>query len=285
MSWKLIRRISAVAIATLAGASAYTYAFSSEPKLKATPFLSSINYASEISPSSGWDYNWDHRGCTENNATLDKQQSKAIRHIILIRHGQFIRNCSTEPECILTELGRQQAKFTGQRIAEMEFPINNVVVSPLTRAQETSQIIMEQLPHLKDIPIKTEPMIEEGAPFEPGTLWNLLLNPNLMPFPTLFSSPCGLFQSTAVGILPARQPNRGWFPVAHPSCWTISGKGLIHYARLSWQHHSLLRHPSTSAANRGLAALRLAPRIDHMAHRVSRWKSSSEAVRRLRTPE
>lgn len=186
MSWKLIRRISAVAIATLAGAAAHTHFLSSEPKLK---LKLNPNYASEISPSNGWDYNWDHRDCksiekvsakqeSENHETLKKQPSRAIRNIILIRNGQFIRNCATEPECILTELGRQQAKFTGQRIAEMEFPIENVVVSPLTRAQETGQIIMEQLPHHKDIPIKTEPMIEKGAPFEPGKLCNLLLFPD-----------------------------------------------------------------------------------------------------------
>lgn len=46
------------------------------------------------------------------NEKLEKQKSKATRHIILIRHGQYNLQGATDPDRLLTELGRTQAKLT-----------------------------------------------------------------------------------------------------------------------------------------------------------------------------
>jgi phosphohistidine phosphatase SixA len=87
---------------------------------------------------------------------------------ILIRHGQYNLKGETDAEQILTDIGRKQAKHTGQRLAELKIPIDNFVISTMARAQETGKIILDQLPHKEIIPVKNDSMIEEGAPIEPG---------------------------------------------------------------------------------------------------------------------
>lgn len=134
--------------------------------------------------SSSWDSNWDHRANTslikplpevaspekenEYNEKLEKARSKVTRHIILIRHGQYNLEGSTDSERSLTDLGRQQAKLTGQRLAELKLPIDNVVISTMTRAQETGKLILDQLPMRETIAVQNDSLIEEGAPIEPG---------------------------------------------------------------------------------------------------------------------
>lgn len=133
---------------------------------------------------SSWDSNWDHRACTsllkplpevsspekenEYNEKLEKVRSKSTRHIILIRHGQYDLKGSTDSERILTDLGRQQATLTGERLAELKLPFDNVVISTMARAQETGKLILDQLPMRETIAIKNDSLIEEGAPIEPG---------------------------------------------------------------------------------------------------------------------
>ena len=41
------------------------------------------------------------------------------RHVILIRHGQYDETHKDDARRILTELGRRQAKRTGERLAEL----------------------------------------------------------------------------------------------------------------------------------------------------------------------
>lgn len=147
-------------------------------------FKKVFNSWTSHSNSSGWDSNWDHRASTsllkplpegaspekenEYNEKLEKVRSKSIRHIILIRHGQYNLKGSTDSERILTDLGRQQAKLTGQRLAELKLPIDNVVISTMTRAQETGKLILDQLPMRETISVQNDSLIEEGAPIEPG---------------------------------------------------------------------------------------------------------------------
>lgn len=113
-------------------------------------------------PSVEWDFNWDSRA--DSSAKLQK---KAVRHIILIRHGQYQLTGATDKERILTELGRHQAKLTGQRLADLNFSINEVVISTMARAQETGNIILDHLPKSKSIVIRHDSLIEEGAPIPP----------------------------------------------------------------------------------------------------------------------
>lgn len=179
MSWRLFSKISKVALGSAGGISIYCLLNSNESKLKTVHNSWTTNHK----PSLEWDFNWDHRACTSlvkplskdaspekenaHNEKLDKHRSKAVRHIILIRHGQYNLNGATDKERILTELGRAQAKLTGQRLAELKIPIDDVVISTMTRAQETGNIILDQLPHRELLSIQHDSLIEEGAPIPP----------------------------------------------------------------------------------------------------------------------
>ncbi|XP_006613803.1 serine/threonine-protein phosphatase PGAM5, mitochondrial-like isoform X1 [Apis laboriosa] len=129
--------------------------------------------------ASSWDYNWDRRDPkslvkpmkidNESNQNLYNKQlisktAKAIRHIILIRHGQYNVEAKTDTDGILTDLGRQQAEATGKRLQELGFPYTLLVHSTMTRAQETAKIIGKGL---KNVPIKCDLLLNEGAPIQP----------------------------------------------------------------------------------------------------------------------
>lgn len=179
MSWRVFNKLSAVGVSSLGGISLYCFLNPNESKVK-TVFNS---WTSNFKPSVEWDPNWDHRASTSlvkpllngsspdkenaHNEKVEKHKSKAIRHIILIRHGQYNLNGSSDVERYLTELGKQQAKFTGQRLAELKLPIDDVVISTMTRAQETGKIILEQLPQRETVKVKHDSLIEEGAPIPP----------------------------------------------------------------------------------------------------------------------
>ena len=179
MSWRLFSKLSAASISSLGGISLYCFLNTHESKLK-TVYNS---WNSPLTPTTEWDSNWDHRASTslvkplpknaspekENsyNEKIEKHRSKAVRHIILIRHGQYNLNGSTDAERILTELGRTQAKHTGKRLAELKIPIDEVVISTMTRAQETGKIILDQLPQSDLVKVTNDSLIEEGAPIPP----------------------------------------------------------------------------------------------------------------------
>lgn len=179
MSWRLLSKLSAVAVSSLGGVSCYYLINPGESKLKTVYNSWTTNYK----PSVEWDHNWDHRATTSlvkplpekptpaqensHNEKMEKNRSKATRHIILIRHGQYNLNGATDKERILTELGRQQAKISGQRLAELQIPIDNFVISTMARAQETGKIILDQLPSKDKIQIEHNSLIEEGAPIPP----------------------------------------------------------------------------------------------------------------------
>jgi serine/threonine-protein phosphatase PGAM5 len=179
MSWRLISKLSAVAVSSLGGVSCYYLINPNESKFKTVYNSWTTNYK----PSVEWDPNWDHRATTSlvkplaenatpaqensHNEKMEKHRSKSTRHIILIRHGQYNLNGSTDKERILTELGRQQAKISGQRLAELQIPIDDFVISTMTRAQETGKIILDQLPSKDKIKIESCSLIEEGAPIPP----------------------------------------------------------------------------------------------------------------------
>lgn len=132
-----------------------------------------------FTPTTTWDSNWDHRAprvLKENSAALQENEvnskienntPKAIRNILLIRHGQYIYK-DTDKERKLTELGRGQATFTGKRLSELAIPIDSVVVSTMTRAQETANLILKQLPKGASIKRDDCKMLEEGAVMKPS---------------------------------------------------------------------------------------------------------------------
>lgn len=130
-------------------------------------------------PSVKWDHNWDRRDpkslvkpkiindeIDENkcNEKYEAKKAKVVRHILLIRHGQYYTNGKTDAERVLTELGKKQAEATGKRLAELNLPYSLIVKSTMTRALETSQIIEKSL---VNVPVENDNMLIEGAPIPP----------------------------------------------------------------------------------------------------------------------
>lgn len=118
-----------------------------------------------------WDFNWDRRGhssATNPHAPEGESPSvvkpSATRTLILIRHGQYEHVQDDPDKRILTELGREQARLTGERLREMEEKYSTIYYSTMPRATETANIISKSLP---DIPMKSCDMMREGAPIRP----------------------------------------------------------------------------------------------------------------------
>lgn len=100
-----------------------------------------------------WDKNWDGRSPTlSGDEEADRQQMRKLRkegvtrHIILVRHGQYDETEQDDDKRILTETGRQQADYTGNRLKEMLDGANEkfgpcsikvVRVSNMARAKES----------------------------------------------------------------------------------------------------------------------------------------------------
>lgn len=98
------------------------------------------------------------------NERLEAVKPTAVRHLILIRHGQYNLDGVTDSDRFLTELGRKQAACTGDRLKILQLPFDKMIRSTMTRAQETGKIIST---HIANIPIENCSLIEEGAPIAP----------------------------------------------------------------------------------------------------------------------
>lgn len=73
---------------------------------------------------------------------------------------------TSDPQRYLTEIGRQQAEFTGERLRALEIPWDRLVKSTMTRAQETGKIIAQKLDAAPAV-VEHCSLIEEGAPIAP----------------------------------------------------------------------------------------------------------------------
>lgn len=98
------------------------------------------------------------------NERLEAVKPTAVRHLILIRHGQYNLDGATDADRFLTEVGRKQAAYTGERLKLLKIPFDVMVRSTMTRAQETGKIIST---HVANLPIENCSLIEEGAPIAP----------------------------------------------------------------------------------------------------------------------
>ncbi|KAG5680871.1 hypothetical protein PVAND_010352 [Polypedilum vanderplanki] len=177
MSWRYFKPFSSVSYYTITGASLYFLLKDEKFKIVENSNKSETNKFPEF------DLNWDHRAETAlvkpfkdgSNASkqksysekLEKYRSRAVRHILLIRHGQYFLNGTTDKERVLTQLGREQAKMTGNRLKELDIKITEAVVSTMTRAKETANILLNQLPQAKQLELKIDSILEEGAPLGP----------------------------------------------------------------------------------------------------------------------
>uniref|UniRef100_A0A8C7XFR1 Serine/threonine-protein phosphatase PGAM5, mitochondrial n=1 Tax=Oryzias sinensis TaxID=183150 RepID=A0A8C7XFR1_9TELE len=124
-----------------------------------------------------WDFNWDKRdpsvlsngkrkeSSTEDpSSEQDNSKPKATRNILLIRHSQYNLSGTSDKERILTPLGREQAEFTGQRLAALGLKYDVLIHSSMARATETAQIISKYLP---GVDLVSCDMLREGAPIQP----------------------------------------------------------------------------------------------------------------------
>ncbi|XP_008548399.1 serine/threonine-protein phosphatase PGAM5, mitochondrial [Microplitis demolitor] len=168
-------------VGTLSGAGILYYNIYSTDKFE-NPGVSKLkknNRVTEYSPSVKWDSNWDHRDPkslikprklesitddNEYNAEIEAHTPRTTRHLLLIRHGQYNLNGSTDAERTLTELGRNQAASTGKRLAQLALPYSLIVRSTMARAQETSKIIESSLPN---VPVVDDSLLVEGCPILP----------------------------------------------------------------------------------------------------------------------
>lgn len=98
------------------------------------------------------------------NEKLESAKSKSVRHLILVRHGQYNLDGAKDADRYLTEVGRKQAAFTGERLSELKIPFDKMIRSTMTRAQETGKIISTKI---ANVPIENCSLIEEGAPIAP----------------------------------------------------------------------------------------------------------------------
>lgn len=102
----------------------------------------------------------------KHNEKLAAAKPKAVRHLILVRHGQYNVDGETDAQCFLTDVGRQQAEFTGERLKALEIPWDLMIKSTMQRAQETGKIIAQKVGD--EIPyVQNCSLIEEGAPIAP----------------------------------------------------------------------------------------------------------------------
>ncbi|CAI9734821.1 Hypothetical predicted protein [Octopus vulgaris] len=128
-------------------------------------------------PSVKWDYNWDRREPASlieppNSRTdmqkyeeeLRKIQPKAVRHLFLIRHGQYLTRQTEDYLNILTPLGEEQALMTGRRLLELKIPFTRIVSSTMMRADQTAKIVHQFFPDLR---LEYSDLLREGMPIPP----------------------------------------------------------------------------------------------------------------------
>jgi len=122
-----------------------------------------------------WDADWDKRDVKTtqkmDQLTLGEGANPekplkptATRHVLLVRHGQYNMEAKDDLDRHLTEVGKQQAQITGERLKDTGIKFDRVVVSTMTRAQETANLICQSLPVL---PHEDCSALREGAPWPP----------------------------------------------------------------------------------------------------------------------
>ncbi|CAH1800984.1 unnamed protein product [Owenia fusiformis] len=118
-----------------------------------------------------YDTNWDKRDWKN----FPEKRVTAIRKLYLVRHGQY-----EGPNGQLTELGREQAEYTGKRLAQYlgrmgvdGAGFRSITHSSMIRAEETARIISASLPN---VPVYMDDILKEGGPVKPDptvSFWSL----------------------------------------------------------------------------------------------------------------
>ncbi|XP_001354743.1 serine/threonine-protein phosphatase Pgam5, mitochondrial isoform X1 [Drosophila pseudoobscura] len=174
-----MRKFTAFACGTGAGLLTFYLTKLNEPK--AAVHNSWTRSEKPVDPCALWDHNWDLRDPkslvkpvkndlsqeqNRYNSELEKVVPKHARHIILIRHGEYLDVGDTDETHHLTERGREQAKYTGKRLCELGIKWDKVIASTMVRAQETADIILNEIDYEK-AKVKNCAFLREGAPIPP----------------------------------------------------------------------------------------------------------------------
>ncbi|KAH8387421.1 hypothetical protein KR093_006937 [Drosophila rubida] len=174
-----MRKFTAFACGTGAGLAAYYYHKLRDPQL--TVHNSWTNSSHPVNDFALWDSNWDCRDPkslvkpqkndmpheqNRFNTELEKSLPKHARHIILIRHGEYLDIGDSDETHHLTDRGRLQAKYTGKRLHEMGIKWDTVIASNMVRAQETADIILNEIDFERS-KVKNCAFLREGAPIPP----------------------------------------------------------------------------------------------------------------------
>jgi len=206
-----MRKLTSFVCGTGAGLAAYYLQRLRDPQ---TAVQNSWTHSDKpVDPWALWDSNWDCREPRalvrplrnsqpeeENrfNAELEKAKAKKPRHIILVRHGEYLDVGDSDDTHHLTERGRKQAEFTGKRLCELGIKWDKVVASTMVRAQETSDIILKQIDYDKEKVVNCA-FLREGAPippqppvghWKPEASVSQGVNPMRTPFHFRISFPC-----------------------------------------------------------------------------------------------
>lgn len=89
--------------------------------------------SSLVKPLKG-NFNYNVEDENKQNERLEKAKAIATRHLILVRHGQYNLNGSSDLQRSLTQLGRDQAQVTGRRLKQLALPYTRMIQSTMTRA-------------------------------------------------------------------------------------------------------------------------------------------------------
>lgn len=123
-------------------------------------------------PTRSWDSNWDcmkpDKEALENMTDEEKEGkiTKAVRHLYLVRHGQYEMK-DDDKDKILTELGREQAEITGERLKTLlGDKVTSFHISTAVRATETGNIILKHF-DTEGKPVTYTDILVEGAPCQP----------------------------------------------------------------------------------------------------------------------
>ncbi|XP_023035000.1 serine/threonine-protein phosphatase Pgam5, mitochondrial isoform X2 [Drosophila willistoni] len=176
-----MRKFTAFACGTGAGLAAFYLQRLRDPKQTAWVHNSWTNSERPVDSWALWDSNWDCRDPkslvrpqkneqpqeqNRYNSDFEKNHAKSARHIILIRHGEYLDVGDTDDTHHLTERGREQAKFTGQRLHDLGIKWDKVIASTMVRAQETADIILNEIDYDK-AKVTNCAYLREGAPIPP----------------------------------------------------------------------------------------------------------------------
>ncbi|XP_022655083.1 uncharacterized protein LOC111247865 isoform X3 [Varroa destructor] len=116
-----------------------------------------------------WNFNWDSRDPAEIYSKAEGPINECkipykSRHIYLVRHGEYNQDNEHDALRNLTEKGKEQATLAGKRLQELGLTFDKIIISTMTRARETGDCILKELPPEMTEKVVTTDLLREGLP-------------------------------------------------------------------------------------------------------------------------